>query len=167
MSEWKEINLGEIIEVLTDYHANGSYKVLKKNVELLDEPNYAVMIRTTNLEQNDFFSNLKYIDRHAYDFLEKSKVYANDIIMNKIANAGSVYLMPQLNKPVSLAMNLFLVRINKNKANQKFIYFYLKHNEKYVKQFAEGSVTKTITKKAVNNLTIKIPDIKTQKASRL
>jgi type I restriction enzyme S subunit len=28
-------------------------------------------------------------------------------LMNKIANAGSVYLMPKLNKPVSLAMNLF------------------------------------------------------------
>lgn len=46
--------LGDVIEILTDYHANGSYQVLKENVTLLDEPNYAVMIRSTNFEKNDF-----------------------------------------------------------------------------------------------------------------
>ena len=34
--------------------------ILKKNVTLLDSPNYAVMIRSTNFEQDDFH-NLKYL----------------------------------------------------------------------------------------------------------
>lgn len=94
--EWEKIKLGKILEVLTDYHANGSYEKLKENVELLDKSNYAVMIRTKNLESNDFQRDLKYITESAYNFLEKSKVFPNDILMNKIANAGSVYLMPRI-----------------------------------------------------------------------
>lgn len=103
--------LGNLIELLTDYHANGAYEKLKENVNLLDKENHAVMIRTTNFEANDFTNNLIYIDEHAYEFLKKSKVYTSDLIMNKIANPGTVYFMPNLSKPVSLGMNLFLIRI--------------------------------------------------------
>ncbi|MER5061452.1 hypothetical protein, partial [Providencia stuartii] len=99
--------LGEIINVLTDYHANGAYKKLKDNVELLEQEEFALMIRTTNLEAQDYENNLIYITKKAYDFLSKSKVYPNDLIMNKIANAGAIYFMPDLNRPVSLGMNLF------------------------------------------------------------
>lgn len=152
------VKLDSLLELLTDYHANGAYKKLKENVELLDQPDYALMIRTTNFEQNEFGSNLKYITEHAYNFLKKSKVYAGDIIMNKIAKAGSSYLMPELGKPVSLAMNLFLLRINSKKANPTYVYIYLKINEAYVKKFANGSVTKTITKEAVRNLEIQLPE---------
>jgi len=160
--KWEDIKLGEILELITDYHSNGSYETLKKNVELLDKKDFAIMIRTTNFEQNSFSENLKYISEHSYSFLKKSMVYHGDIIMNKIANAGSVYFMPNLNHPVSLAMNLFLLRINKEKANQHFVFYYLKANESYVKQFAEGSVTKTITKNAVRNLIVRMPSIEIQ-----
>lgn len=162
MSEWEQTRLGEILELITDYHSNGSYETLKANVALLDEEDFAVMIRTTNFEQNNFSNNLKYISKEAYFFLEKSMVFPDDIIMNKIANAGSVYFMPDLQRPVSLAMNLFLIRVNKEKANQRFVFYYLKANEAYVKQFAEGSVTKTITKNAVRNLVIRTPSLEIQ-----
>jgi type I restriction enzyme S subunit len=153
-----KVKLGDLLVLLTDYHANGAYKKLKENVELLDAPDFAVMIRTTNFEQNNFESQLKFITEHAYNFLKKSKVYAGDIIMNKIANAGSSYLMPELGKQVSLAMNLFLLRIDPLKANPVYVFLYLKLNEAYVKSFANGSVTKTITKEAVRNLDIELPE---------
>jgi len=159
---FKSVKLGDLLELLTDYHANGAYKKLKANVELLDEPDYAIMIRTTNFEQNDFKSNLKYINKNAYEFLSKSKVYPKDIIMNKIANAGSSYFMPDLNTKVSLAMNLFLLRANTDLVNPAYLYIYLKINEQYVKSFANGSVTKTITKDAVRNLDIQLPNRKVQ-----
>lgn len=158
------VKLGDLLTTLTDYHANGAYKKLKENVELLDQQDYAIMIRTTNFESENFTSNLKYISKSAYEFLEKSKVFPNDIIMNKIANAGSTYLMPDLGVPVSLAMNLFLLRINDSLANPTYIYLYLKLNESYVKSFANGSVTKTITKEAVRNLQIELPERNIQDA---
>jgi len=161
--KFRKINLGDCLSLLTDYHANGSYKLLKKNVRLLDKPDYAIMIRTTNFEKQDFKSDLKYISKNAYEFLKKSKVKSNDILMNKIANAGSVYLMPDLGKPVSLAMNLFLLRTNRNLVDQRFVYYYLKANEKYVKLFAIGTAAKTINKTSVRNLKIFLPDLKNQK----
>jgi type I restriction enzyme S subunit len=161
MATFQKVKLRDIISLLTDYHANGSYKRLKQNVELLDEPNYAAMIRTTNFEKNDF-NDLKYISEHAYNFLKKSKVYPDDILMNKIANAGSVYLMPNIEKPVSLAMNLFLIRVNSKLADQRYIFYYLKANEQYIKSFANGAATNTITKELVRNLDILVPNFTSQ-----
>lgn len=157
-----QVKLGDYLSVLTDYHANGSYEKLKENVTLLDDPDYAVMIRTTNFEKDDFVEDLKYISEHAYHYLAKSKVFPGDILMNKIASPGSVYRMPNLARPVSLAMNLFLLRTDETRLNQAYAYYWLKANEPYVKSFACGAATATITKKAVRELEIQLPDIAVQ-----
>lgn len=158
---WKKIVLGDYIKTLTDYHANGAYKKLKENVTLKYEPNFALMIRTLNFEQNNFENNLIWIDETEYEFLAKTKVYDDDLIMNKIANAGSVYIMPNLNRPVSLAMNLFLIRFEG--LHQRFMYYIMKNNETYIKSFANGVATQSITKEAVRNLVFEIPDYNHQK----
>ncbi|WP_199735293.1 MULTISPECIES: restriction endonuclease subunit S [unclassified Flavobacterium] len=159
--EWTEKYLGNCIDLLTDYHANGSYERLKENVELLEEENYAVIIRTTNFEKKDFQKNLLYIDENAFNFLKKSKVYPDDIIINKIANAGATYLMPDLNRPVSLAMNLFLLRIKKEHS-ARYIYTQIKTKEHLLRALASGTGTKTITKQDVRNFEINIPTLKEQ-----
>jgi type I restriction enzyme S subunit len=51
---WEIIAFGELIDVLTDYHANGSYEILREHVELLDNEDYALMVRTTDLENVNF-----------------------------------------------------------------------------------------------------------------
>ncbi|MGL2357623.1 restriction endonuclease subunit S [Helicobacter pylori] len=155
------VKLGDILEVLTDYHSNGSYKTLKENVTLLEQPNFAIMIRTTNFEKNDFRKNLIYINQQAYNFLSKSKVLHQDILINKIANAGAVYFMPRLDKPVSLGMNLFLLRIKKN-YNKYFIFYILKYNEKRLRLMAKGTTTKTITKDDIKMFQILLPPLETQ-----
>ncbi|WRD64816.1 restriction endonuclease subunit S [Helicobacter pylori] len=155
------VKLGDILEVLTDYHSNGSYKTLKENVTLLEQPNFAIMIRTTNFEKNDFRKNLIYINQQAYNFLSKSKVLHQDILINKIANAGAVYFMPRLDKPVSLGMNLFLLRIKKN-YNKYFIFCILKYNEKRLRLMAKGTTTKTITKDNIKMFEILLPPLETQ-----
>ncbi len=155
------VKLGDILEVLTDYHSNGSYKTLKENVTLLEQPNFAIMIRTTNFEKNDFRKNLIYINQQAYNFLSKSKVLHQDILINKIANAGAVYFMPRLDKPVSLGMNLFLLRIKKN-YNKYFIFCILKYNEKRLRLMAKGTTTKTITKDNIKMFQILLPPLETQ-----
>jgi type I restriction enzyme S subunit len=162
-TQWVNGKLGDYLSVLTDYHANGSYKVLKSNVELLDHEGYAVMIRTTNFERYDFYDELKYIDEHAYRFLKKSRVQPGDILMNKIANAGSVYLMPDLHRPVSLAMNLFLLRTQPEKVDQRYVYYYLKAHESYIKNMTVGTAAATITKDAVRNVDILLPPLDDQR----
>jgi type I restriction enzyme S subunit len=72
---WQYKEFGDIITTLTDYHANGSYEILRNNVGLLDKPDYALMIRTTDLKRGDFLKDVKYIAKSAYEFLEKSKLF--------------------------------------------------------------------------------------------
>jgi type I restriction enzyme S subunit len=147
--------LGSILEILTDYHANGSYKVLKENVELKDQEDYAWMVRSTDFEK-DFKKDFKYIDEHAYNHLKKSKIFGGEIIISKIGNAGKVYVMPEIDRPCSLAMNLFLLRLNKEKMISKYLYYYLQSTkgEKQILSKLNGATTKTITKDNVRDLNI-------------
>lgn len=152
----KKIKLRDFIDVLTDYHSGGSYKILKANTKILYEPSYAVMIRTLNFERNDFENDLIYCDKDSYDFLNYSHVKENDVLMNKIANPGSVYLMPKVEYRATCGMNLFLLRF-KN-INQKYMYYVMKLNEDYIKSQTHGTTTKTITKDEVRNLEFTIND---------
>ena len=160
----KNVEFKKIIEVLTDYHANGSYKVLKKNVEIKSDKSFAWMVRSTDFE-NNFQNNFRYIDKKAYEFLKKSKIFGGEILMCKIGNAGEVYLMPKISSPCSLAMNLFLIRVNKNICITKFVYFFLISNNGKLQIFnkLKGAITKTITKENVKSLKIPLVDLETQK----
>lgn len=58
---------------LTDFHANGSYEYIAQNYTLLDNKDYAYMVRTTDLEANDFVNNVKYVSKSTYDFYPRVK----------------------------------------------------------------------------------------------
>ena len=146
----KTIRLGDYIDLLTDYHAGGSYKTLKEKTKILYTPDYAVFVRTLNFEQSKFDTDLIYCDKSSYDFLSYSHLKENDILINKIANPGSVYIMPKVDYLATCAMNLFLLRF-KN-INQRYIYYVMKNSESYIKKQAHGTATKTITKDDVRNL---------------
>ncbi len=163
-NNYEKVLFGNIITVLTDYHANGSYEKLKEHVTLLDNPDYALMVRTTDLEKNNFRDNVKYINQSAYEFLEKSKIYGGEIIINKIGSAGNVYLMPNLNRPVSLGMNTFLIRIDEKQANNIFIYNLLNssYGKNIIQEKISGAVTKTITKNSIRGLKLYLPSIEQQ-----
>lgn len=151
---------GSLISTLTDYHANGSYEVLKHHVKLLDQNDFAYMVRTTDLEEGNFVRDVKYINKHAYDFLAKSKVFGAEILINKIGSAGKVYLMPELDKPVSLGMNLFLVRTNANiSSHYMYAYFQSYYGKKSIERFVNGTVPLTITKDSVRSVLVPIPTI--------
>ena len=162
---WEIAEIGRYLNILTDYHSNGSYETLRDNVTLLDTPSYALMVRTTDLENNNFENEVKYIDEHAYNHLEKSKVFGGEIIINKIGSAGKVYLMPYLNRPVSLAMNQFLLRFDEEKVNHIFLYNLLltPYMESKIKEKVRGAVTKTITKDAIREINIIVPPISLQR----
>ena len=160
---WVKSNMGDYMTVLTDFSSNGSYQTLDSKVRMYDEPDYAYMVRTTDLENNDFKNNVKYISEDVYKFLSKSKVYPNDIIMNKIGSAGKVYIMPDVGMPVSLGRNAFLFRYNK-KINTIFIYYLLisDYGINEISQYVRGAVTKTITKDDVRKIKIIVPPIELQ-----
>lgn len=161
--KWLKAPMGDFMTTLTDFSANGSYEYLDSNVVMYDEPNFALMVRTTDLEKQDFENDVKYIDENAYNILGKSKIFGNEIIMNKIGSAGKVYLMPCLNRPVSLGRNAFMFRFNEH-INVIFIYYLLtsEYGTKEIIQHVRGAVTKTITKDATRSVKIIIPPINLQ-----
>jgi restriction endonuclease S subunit len=140
---------------LTDYHANGSYEDLRNNVQLLDEPNYALMIRTVDFERDDFVHDVKYISEHAYNFLKKTQILGKEIVINKIGNAGKVYIVPPLKQNISLGMNLFMIRPSENIVNG-YLYVYLccKYGSSLLEQKITGAVPLSIDKESVRSVIV-------------
>lgn len=163
IQKWIKVPMGNYMSLLTDFSANGSYEYLDSNVVMYSEPNYALMVRTTDLERNDFNNDVKYIDEKAYNILSKSKLFGNEIIMNKIGSAGKVYLMPKLNRPASLGRNAFMFRFNSD-INILFLYYLLtsEYGLSEIQQHVRGAVTKTITKDAARSIRIIVPPIELQ-----
>lgn len=160
--KWKTAKLGDYIEYIGDIGSNGSNAVISKNLKMVDEEDYALMVRTVNLSNNDFSNNLKFVSKETYDFFKKSKIYGGEIIMNKIGSAGDFWIMPDLNRPVSLGLNQLVIR-TKN-LNLIFLYFYLSTNygRLLIKSKVRGAATKSITKTAIKELRIFHPPIELQ-----
>lgn len=154
--------MGDYMTLLTDFSSNGSYKTLDSGVTMYDEPNYAWMVRTTDLESGNMTS-IKYIDENAYELLAKSKIYGGEIIMNKIGSAGKIYLMPQIDMPASLGRNAFMFRYD-DRINVKFLYHLLtsEYGQREIQQYVRGAVTKTITKNDARAVLIMVPPIELQ-----
>jgi len=149
----KHSQLRNLISVLTDYHANGSYEILRENVELKSEPDFAHMIRTVDIERDDFENDIISISEHAYNYLDKTKVYGGEIIINKIGNAGRVYLIPPIDRPTSLGMNQFMIRANDNIDNY-YLYCYLsgRYGQNQLNQRVTGAVPLSIDKESARSV---------------
>ncbi|MFA5454958.1 MAG: restriction endonuclease subunit S [Sulfurimonas sp.] len=149
--------LGDITDTLTDFSANGSYESIANNFTLLDEKNYAYMVRTTDLENQNFIQNVKYIDEHSYNFLKKSQIFGGEILINKIGSPGRTYMMPKLNMPISLGMNLFMIRLSKKfHYTEEFVWAFLnsKLGKLIIERKINGTVPLTIDKLAIKTLYI-------------
>ncbi len=162
-TEWAQVSLDTVTDLLTDYHANGSYKVLKEYVVLQDEPSYSIYIRSKNFEKEDFVNDLKYVSEEAYLKLWKSKLYGGELVVGKIGNAGRVYFMPKPTMPTTLGMNLFMLRLNKY-VNNKYIYYVLKSGlgSLQISRRVKGVGNPTIDKVSLKNICIPLPCRKEQ-----
>ncbi|MEH6745791.1 MAG: restriction endonuclease subunit S [Maribacter arcticus] len=163
VKNWEKKKCGEYISYLADIGSNGANKVVSKKLVMTESEDYALMIRTTNFTKNDFKNNVKYVSKEVYDFFKKSQIFGGEIIMNKIGSAGDFWLMPKLDKPVSLGLNQFVIRLE----NIETLYFYYFLSTDYgrinIKSRINGVATKSITKTAVRDLPILVPPIKLQK----
>ncbi|GGK37901.1 MULTISPECIES: restriction endonuclease subunit S [Flavobacteriaceae] len=160
---WQIKKLLQNIEYIGDIGSNGSNALISKNLLMKDDKDYAIMVRTTNLRSNDFSNKVKYISKKGYDFFKKSKIFGGEFIINKIGSgAGDFWIMPNLNKKVSLGLNLLVIR-PKN-INIKFLFHYLstEYGKMIVKSKVRGAAVQSITKKSIIELPIISPPIDLQ-----
>lgn len=159
---WTKKKLGMYVESIVDIGSNGSNAMVAKNLQMTDNEDYAIMIRTTNLNKNNFTENLKYITKETYELFSKSKVYGGEIIMNKIGSAGNFWIMPNLSKPVSLGLNQFRIKLKDLKTNYLYYFLSTNYGKVNIKKRTKGTTTKSITKSAVRDLPLLIPPIELQ-----
>ena len=148
-------SISDIDMLITDYVANGSFASLKENVKLYQEPNYAYFIRNTDLKSNTF--NV-YVDRHSYDFLSKSVLYGNEIIISNLGDVGSVFLWPKLDKAMTLGNNIIMLRPNKvEMLYYLYIWFKWSYGQDLIQGIKGGSAQPKFNKTDFKSLQIIIP----------
>ena len=161
--QWKISLLKDEIEVVTDYVANGSFASLAQNVKYKLEKDYAVLIRLVDYN-NKFNGDFVYISKEAYEFLGKSKLYGDEIIISNVgANVGTVFKCPHLKYKMSLAPNAIMVKF---KGNNEFYYYWLKSRfgQYMLKSIVTGSAQPKFNKTNFKDLQIPVPPIHEQES---
>lgn len=123
---WKVLNFRYVIDILTDFTANGSFADLAKNVNYLDS-GYSRLIRLTDLREDLNNSGL-YVSEDSHNYLSKSSLYGDEVLVANVgAYAGLAWKVPQLSMPATLGPNMFLLKFNKS-LNTDFAYYSLISN---------------------------------------
>lgn len=150
--------------LVTDYVANGSFTILKKNTKTFLEKNFAIFVRTIDLS-NNFQKELVYIDEFSYNFLEKTKLYGGELIIPNIGGSiGKVFMMPKLNFPMSLAPNSIVVKCF-DTISDYYLKYILLSNYGYTELIKNkgGTATPKFSKTELRNLWLPIPPFPEQK----
>jgi type I restriction enzyme S subunit len=162
-SEWIYFKVSEIANV-TDYVANGSFATLKENVTYSSVPDYAILIRLVDFN-NNWNGDFVYVSELSYHFLKKSCLDIGDIVISNVgANAGTVFLVPDLGKPTTLGPNSIVLKTNGNKALRKFIYYYFFSSigQEQIHSIITGSAQPKFNKTDFRNLKVRIPKDKNE-----
>ena len=163
-NKYDTVSFIDIVEYMGDIGSNGANKVVVDHLDMKNKEDYAMMVRFTNFTKNDFTDDVKYVSKEAYDFFKKSQIFGGELIICKIGSAGQNYVMPYLNRPVSLGLNQIMVRIKDN-ILMPYLYQYLHtdYGEFLISGCINGAVTKTITKTELKKIPVMLPPMELQR----
>ena len=159
---WKVSRVKDEAMVVTDYVANGSFASLAENVQYKNEEDYAVLIRLVDYN-NNFNGNFVFISKESYDFLGKSKLFGDEIIISNVgANVGTVFKCPHLKYKMSLAPNSVMVKF---RGDNDFYYYWLKSNggQGMLHSIVTGSAQPKFNKTNFREMVIPVPPLETQR----
>ena len=154
--DWEEIKIKDFDVIVTDFVANGSFASLKDNVTLVnDREDYALFIRNTDLKSN--FSTKVFVTEKSYNFLKKTRLFGNEVIISSVGDVGSVFRCPSFKIPMTLGNNLIVLKSEFN------LFFYLFFNSDYgqnlIYGITSGSVQEKFNKTAFRDLYVSYPNL--------
>ena len=153
---WDNQSVGDVINVV-DYVANGSFATLKENVTLLTEPDYAIYVRTTDFNSG-FSKELRYVDKSAYDFLAKSVLIGNEVIISNVGDVGTVFRSPSwLGMPMTLGSNAIALK-NYDIPHYLYLYFSSHKGQHDISSIVTGSAQLKFNKTNFRSLKVLIPN---------
>ena len=160
---WEQRKVLDLLELLTDYDANGSFADMAKNVNTTDGDGYAWYVRITDLENPKPLSELKYVDESSYEFLKKTELHGGELLMAKRGDIGKVYIFEPRTKYATVAPNMYLLKLN-NKVIPHFLYDYFvseEGNKKLIRLNASSTMG-ALYKDDVKNIDVIMPSIEEQ-----
>ena len=144
---------------MTDYVASGSFASLNENVKYYKEENYALLVRTVDLS-NNFKNEPVYTDKHGYNFLENSNLFGGELILSNVGSIGRVFIVPKLNKKMTLAPNSIMVRTyNEQHIPWLFNLFESSFGLKILLSISSATAIKKFNKTGFKTLLIPIPPL--------
>lgn len=159
--EWEVKKSSEVFNIITDYVANGSFASLAEKVKYKESEDYAILVRLTDYK-NNYKGPFIYVDKEAYDFLNKSRLEKNDIIIANVgAYAGYTFKAPNIEKPITLGPNAILVR---SIQNREFIYYWLSSDigQKALKEIISTTAQPKFNKTDFKKIQLPIPNLEEQ-----
>lgn len=157
--------LGDICDTVTDFTAAGSFASNAKNVKYKSEPDFAQLVRTTDLKSK--FSNTKfvYVDEHAFNYLYRVNINEESIILPNVGNCGEVYYVMPKDLPYAknvLGPNALLVRSSTQ--NNRFLYhlFQERDFQRELGNITSNTGQSKFNKTNLKKIVIPIPPLKIQ-----
>ena len=159
---WGMQKMSRVCTVITDFVASGSFESLRLNVPYLDEPDYAMLVRTADLSGNSRATGKVYISKDSYDFLRNSNLFGGEIVLPNIgASVGDVYVVPKLYEHMSLAPNSIMF---KTKYCDKFYYYYFfsKAGKESIYDINKSTAQGKFNKTELRNIVVCVPPLSEQ-----
>ena len=158
---WTILNINDVCNT-TDFVANGSFATLKENVSKIENPqkDSAIFLRFTDFS-SDWQGAFSYVDKKSYDFLHKSKVFPDDIVICNVGEVGKCYKAPDLDMRMSLGPNAILCnQFDKFGIlpNDYFFHYLISYRtQNIISSISSGSVQNKFNKTQFRKLNILIP----------
>ena len=160
--KWCWTRIGNYVDYVTDYVANGSFASLKANVSIFKDENYALMVKTQDFA-NGFTKSLTYTDKHGYDFLSKSTLHGGELILSNIGSVGKVFRVPYFDRPMTLASNSVMVKCYNSRDYDWMYYFLLSPiGFEELKSITTGTAVPKFNKTDLKTIPLPVPPLAEQ-----
>ena len=157
---WEVQKLRNISKTITDYVASGSFADLRNNVQYLDEPDFALLVRTTDLSKKNKDVHPVYVSRESYNFLSNSNLYGGEIILRNIgASIGDVYMVPNgLYDKMTLGPNAILLR---TRYIDKYYYYFFssKYGRESLALLGQAAAQSKFNKTELRQMKVVLPPV--------
>lgn len=161
---WVWSKLEDFINEATDFVASGSFASLKENVKYYAKPEYAILVRTKDF-QNNFTKDLVYTDKHGYEFLSNSNLFGGELILPNIgASIGKVFIVPYLQEKMTIAPNSIMIRCYKDTHKEWLQYLFLSpFGQEQLRIISSSTAQGKFNKTDLRSLGIPIPPLAEQR----
>lgn len=158
--DWEQHKVIDLLNLLTDFDANGSFADMAKNVHTFDGSGFAWYVRMTDLENPKPLDKLKYVDKLSYDFLRKTHLYGGELLMAKRGNIGEIYIFEPRTEYATVAPNMYLLKLNEM-VIPRFLYtfFISDEGQRQLIRLNASTTMGALYKDDVKNINVIMPKI--------